>query len=698
MLDNIFTDEKKGKDWKLLPTDSKLWQQEIMKSIYKRVPAAATNLLRIDFKKKTDEKGYAVGSATISKRNGDAHAVIPLIVKEFYLSPLDVFIVNGVFYPMDEFTFGKFMGTNQLFSNTITRPEYDLATPYGTTNLYYEMHPPFHNKQASMGSSTIDSLLSTLTEADVKEFKQDILRQPNEMNKLASVYEIQQTIKKVCSHKPQHLTKTASTATDDVVCCERMGFNKYKVLSNHDANIFSPEAVVMDYQMMKTAGIDEKVAKSKGIYFKKPGTVGTDLPFVEDVPSMMKKSVGNIHDIDTCGTYSVRTPDGTDYRGSLIPHVVNFDLKPQKMKLFVSDKNYAYQGKMVGVKIHDEFKLSESKVEAGAYGTLVYESNNGKMAFATVPFEVSSMTTCGKKLTLHVQTDLGTQLELVVTPGLQTIAKDTAHQGPARYFVPMGLKFVALEKLMPVVESEKSYEGMTKEASATATQGAALKIMHNDGQFVFSRPGIEKYAGVNGVNFDMNHLSPFDAQYLLLSFGATPDLADNFLKTAAFHGRCSVQGLHYPVTANDSSVMEKQAKYKPLFNHIQELRTPMIKEAAALIGARDTNHTAAAEFLSQKQIAGLMDDQCVCMYKLAADIENAQLVDSVLSLNFVNTQNIKNFVSMKPQLELSASKLAQLLVAARLGVTKIPENETATAMNNLSAVIEGLELLSNSAG
>ena len=84
------------------------------------------------------------------------------------------------------------------------------------------------------------------------------------------------------------------------------------------------------------------------------------------------------------------------------------------------------------------------------------------------------------------------------------------------------------------------------------------------------------------------------------------------------------------------------------------------------------------------------------MCKIAEAISNNQIIDNVLALKFANPTNIRMFVEMKPSIELTASRLAQLLTASRLGVRAVPEQETSTAMKNLAFVIEGLDMLEKS--
>jgi 2-C-methyl-D-erythritol 4-phosphate cytidylyltransferase len=60
-------------------------------------------------------------------------------------------------------------------------------------------------------------------------------------------------------------------------------------------------------------------------------------------------------------------------------------------------------------------------------------------------------------------------------------------------------------------------------------------------------------------------------------------------------------------------------------------------------------------------------------------------------LNFINEDNAALFAAQIPQLEETSQVLAQLTLAARLGMQSIPEAAAASAMHKLVEVIQGLK-------
>lgn len=89
-----------------------------------------------------------------------------------------------------------------------------------------------------------------------------------------------------------------------------------------------------------------------------------------------------------------------------------------------------------------------------------------------------------------------------------------------------------------------------------------------------------------------------------------------------------------------------------------------------------------------KQIADTLKTDTV---KIASLIEDPEAVDNILSLNFINEENITEYIEELPTLKKSVAKLASMLVASRMGLTEIDESATKKAIDALEKVIDGLE-------
>lgn len=79
------------------------------------------------------------------------------------------------------------------------------------------------------------------------------------------------------------------------------------------------------------------------------------------------------------------------------------------------------------------------------------------------------------------------------------------------------------------------------------------------------------------------------------------------------------------------------------------------------------------------------------LIKEASVLEDPEAVDVVLSLNFVNEENLSDYVDNIQTIRTMISKLAGMLVAARMGLTELDEGAVKSAMTNLEDVADGLE-------
>ncbi|TAL45888.1 MAG: hypothetical protein EPN91_01305 [Salinibacterium sp.] len=157
--------------------------------------------------------------------------------------------------------------------------------------------------------------------------------------------------------------------------------------------------------------------------------------------------------------------------------------------------------------------------------------------------------------------------------------------------------------------------------------------------------------------FDFNSLARHEAEFLLTSWGLP------LQKTAAL-----LDNLRSRITLD--------------VHHLRLPPTESVKVATA--------RHARAELA---KVASALKAPIGDLVKVAAVLEDAQSVDSVLSLGFVNPENIARFASAKPMLWEVSHMLAKLLLAARLGMDDIPEESVRSALEHLQRILDGLDRL-----
>ena len=78
---------------------------------------------------------------------------------------------------------------------------------------------------------------------------------------------------------------------------------------------------------------------------------------------------------------------------------------------------------------------------------------------------------------------------------------------------------------------------------------------------------------------------------------------------------------------------------------------------------------------------------------ISDEIVDPTAVDTVLSLGFVNPENIMSFVSYLPTIDDAQTKMCELLLAARLGLQDVPTTALERAVRSTEEAIEGLKII-----
>jgi hypothetical protein len=157
-------------------------------------------------------------------------------------------------------------------------------------------------------------------------------------------------------------------------------------------------------------------------------------------------------------------------------------------------------------------------------------------------------------------------------------------------------------------------------------------------------------------------LTTKEAMTVLKLVGVNGEQATEILKTAVNktvmnQGSTVVYGVRGDyINDKITPALEKQARVKNLMKqYAQSLRVDLVKEASVLT--------------------------------------NPEAVDVVLSLNFINEDNLNDYVNNIPQFEGVNCKLAELLVASRMGLTDMDEGAIKKSINGITSVVHGLENL-----
>jgi len=696
-MENLFSEDPMFRrvQYKKLSDNVREWQQEISAMVDEKLPKDLGLSTTVTFQKVDDEKGYAVGSAVATDPSNGSSIGIPIIVKAWHLAPLDLFFKDGKVYPLSDDNLAKLFYQSSLGAGIATQ----RRPPNLTDDVFADTrNPPMGGKYSYSSPVSMLSIIGgTLGANDLRMLKTAVEKDP----RILAGFKRRNNFDLICkyaSDKPKPTEQDAENRerTMSTFTIKKDGPNKYRLFSAPD-EVYDPVMVSTDRQGLK-AFLDMRRAElwdyeqdpficldrfghftltpPKPVYGQEvdgPSGNGVDgsgsyaaslgphrNPWVFD-PLQDDRIVSTV---DKFGRYGVKDSDGVLAKGWVIPNVVGFDGNSKPIKLFLGKALASMQSRIAGIPINDDadVSLKADRPDTGKIGTLVYR--DGERILATVPFQVTSVTVYKNLRSLGVNDYQGKQANLILSPNVNGIVKLTDSQrsdlgplmGPGdNYLVSAKMFFVRMPRLCTVSESPDDFKRIALEH----LDKNPVKVATANGRYIFRGGQIAKYASVRPqgktpvgekVAFDFNNLARHEAEFLLSYWGLDHTKTAEVLDGVRNRIQLEVHHLSFPST---------------------ELR---VKTASP----------------SKKRLIETMKPPIDELAKIAASIDDAQAVDAVLSLGFINESNVARFAAAKPMLWEVSHMLSKLLLASRLGMEDIPEEHARAALNHLQKVIQGL--------
>lgn len=631
-----------------LSNDPTAWQTEIIVHVHEHLPYVAQYQLGVKLQKVDDKTGYGYGFLTVGNQ-GQSSVHVPLIIQEWELHPLDVFILNEEFFPLTESRLESVMFDPRMFSGSVS--------PEEGTGGYAQNYPPHSGKyvyaSARPSGSVLDAIAPTITSEDKKYFL-DKLAGDEWLRTAVREYGLAPMVQKVARSGRPTLEPGAKLVhkvlRPNVVQIEKVGYDRFAVRAVSDRLYCPVEKIASGDEVIEKFGQDTLThVLENGEYSTVQGERPVQPVVIEGLSSELKK-------LTAYGRCEVRTALNDRVVGWLFPKVVGFDGVPLKAeKLFTNGVDiWSMQPDIAGVEIVDSLKTADSPpsrcLDIGVTG-IFYQLGADGEAFCTIPFTIiSAPVDLGDFMRLEVRTELGEGLVFEISNGVLAISPSRRNRQTR--IIPASMRFCAVGKCQRLQDDP---ETVVKYAQENLKERSYIQVSSlNDGQ-TFSLAGtVAETLEGGGSNVPRTR-----AKFHLMSLGMSPSSAELALDKAARNGRVTVANLQPLLLEHEKEAELRRSLIEPLVESLPSLKTDLIKEAV-MIGDADT-------------------------------------VDSVLALNFINLENISTFMEYLPQLKEAASKLAQLLVASRLGFGTVPTEAAKKAMDNLERVIMNLEHLASAA-
>jgi hypothetical protein len=673
---NLFIDAPDVQDVSLthLSNDTEQWPEEIIQKFKERVPMAADMSVMVKFQKKDDENGTATGAVIVN--TNEKAAVVPIIIKDFMLYPLDVMIAKSKLLPLTPQMFQEVFQNTAVFQNIEEYPTYGGLGRFEDANLWNAIYPPSlgryayaHDKTAEAKGKVLGVVIGEAAKLppSMKTAAYPIL---DEISPTINGAPLKEWVRAnpqhlVSFHKHGHtalLTKLAHLQAvnmnefgpgaqrlipKSIVLLRRESPDKYSILSNSD-EVFSP-ALTPHVSRDDCHALLSKICDHVDDTMNEVDQNGEKvllLPTGKDKVILAKEDQTLVDDAKSFGHYRVKTNTGVTVEGFAIPKVIDFEMKPVDLKIFIGKTMQTIQKEISGERVtNSNFRMPDEVPKVGQTGTFVWQPDESH-ALATIPVTVKSITAECNGYRMVMADLLGRPIK-VRTCGDMELHRITPPVD-GWHILPSRMKWVPMQGFGPVSDSIASYA--VKEA-LERPMGHPLQVI-STGHGQYAVKGAQKYA--QAIGWDQSNLSGARTEFFLVSLGCPQEKVAHLLKKARTEGKADVFDLKFPPLAAD-----KLAAKKPMWERAEKvaklLRSDLIKEASY--------------------------------------IDNAQTVDALLALNFVNPDNIAKFIGKIPQLKSAISALASCLLASRIGLKEIPDEAASTAMHRMIEVVDGLEKL-----
>lgn len=690
-----------------LPEDPNAWPKEVLDELFKQVPYISDFRPHVVMQKVDAERGYGFGHIEISNESeaqtstdprlteaaGVRAVRIPVVVRDGKLSPFDLLVTDSSrVLPLTEARLRQAIFRPQAFDVTSQTP--------GDHSLIGTLYPPYRQNYG-FGGGGITSPAGGMGKTS-SAFEEYLF---TELEKLDAGFR-KPSQKTAAKRSKIAFKKTASILADILPTINRTDLNTFwkgidgnielqaamrknaaavnrplRLLVNPEhvtaekrasviPHLVRPTVVQLikqaDGYSMKTANHDywrifrstidrgelvQRFGEKVAMFVDTHGAV----TIADDCTAVTEEKVADLEPVTSFGLYSVRQDDGDEVVGFVIPNLLDTDGQALPLSLFTNGSQATVQSEIFGSPVGQSADLPNGPV--GGFGSFYRVTEDGGVE-ATVPMHLDASHAMPDEPTVMVgETFDGRPVEVSVQPNIQELTP----MEEGRLLVPESWQWI------PLADSEEVALAGGEEASSMPAEGegeppedleeeaekassAHIEIRCGGDTFTLSGPALKKVAMADRCFVDLDQ-----AMFLLAALGV--EQGHGATKLAhALHGD----------------------------------RMELVKVARALVPAEEVE--AESVKLAQKYLSQIPDLRQF-LVKEAAVIPDPTAVDTVLSMGFINPENLMSFVSYLPSIEEAQAHLCELLLAARIGLKDIPAGALERAVRAVEEVIEGLKVI-----
>jgi hypothetical protein len=659
MVMNLFLDNESGLE-KLGEATTKLsenpddWQDEIIDELYRQAPYTGDFSPRLVMNKLDPERRYGMGAIEIKSQQamnprddktkpelqGVKKVLVPVIINDGKMHALDTIIYNGKMSPLTEDRLRRVMFRPQAFEAISRRPgDQDMANmlypPYRTSGMGAGNLFIGSLEKASSPNFLMDAIRPTIKEADIKKVEDELNNDPTLLatiqNNEAALPFFHKLAEPVKIVSSDEMVKSAMEAIPPKIV-QISKSQKGFMVKTANPDFLLPQENEVDRPTAQNVVGDEIVRR-----VERDGTVtiATD--------AVVKKSLADVvvKTVDEFGTYKVKTREGTEIVGWVFPKVVDLDGTVLDMSVFSNGSASAIQDSIAGSPVGKGSNLIDEEPEG--LGCFYLSRQGGAVAIAPVSIKARAQ---GPEMDQSFigTTILGNKVTIKKVVGLGKISKISE----GVYGIPNDCGWLPLNNVIKLAENADEF----MKTAQVMDNLSSVHVMYDGSKYFMNGRELEK---ISAAHLPIQDLSYDQAVYNLSILRAPQELIEEKLASARTESKWHLIAVR-PVTL----AAEKFAQAK----------------------------TAAAKFVEEIPKVDHF------LLKEAASVDDPLSVDKILSLGFLNPENVSTFISYLPDLEECVQKLSEILIASRLGMKPVDSGIIERAIRHLDKVIVGLRKLS----
>jgi len=667
-----------------LPDDVTKWAPQVLSELHRQAPVMREFHSEIVLDRTEPNKGAGFGYIIARPKTPNPLAAdelpqikVPVFIKNWMLSPIDIFFDdNGRGYYLSERRVREVLFRPEAAAGTMPRtgPLSDdirtmLTPPWENVGQFYR---GVNTQVSQTGQTKTSSLLARLGGSV----------EPTQLTKLASWVssdegrasmwgrpDVTSVFRRALTLAPHDMDqqKTAA-ATGEPVVQYRWDGGPHVMVKVAQPGGFAPQQGQMPADQAMQAmdpNMQAQLAQQGQATQAPQMTVVTP----EQLEGDEFQPIGNF------GVHRVITVNNEQLMGWVFPFVLSLKMEVVPMQIFTDGTNFATQEQIAGVLLSSNANLpNEQPLGRGFF----YLIRNGK-AFAFAPVDLQGEQQQPDGSTMYMGNTIlgGNPVQIMKVEGI----KAAAEMGQGQFAIPGDVRWCTFRQqtnplisdpaqatqkagaflimkaqqqmmlqqqmmMQQMQQAQKGGKGQKKQASYVPV--TAVLRMTQDGALSLAGPAFDKLA-----HADTQFLDYADAEWLLALAGVEP-------------------------TYTQQKVAELMVE------HRGRVEIPCLREVTP---PRDLPRVKTAAL---QKVSGALSR---FMAKHAAEINDPNIADSLLALNFLNPRNMTMFMSYLPSFDETTSQLANLLVAARLGERSIDEGACAEALRSLEDVIMGLRMM-----